>query len=84
LTKAVGKQIKAEPMLAFVGWFVKDRIGRGPVYVINPRNPQRFFIQNRQVLSDEAVQQVAHQLDQLCRNVEPVFNEKKGWEDKRV
>ena len=40
LTKAVGKQIKAEPMLALLGWFVKDRIGRGPVYVFNPRNPK--------------------------------------------
>ena len=82
LTQAVGKAIKAEPMIALPGWCVKERIGRGPVYVINPRNPQRFFIQNRQVLSDETVQQIAHQLDQLCRDVEPVFQEKKGWEDK--
>ena len=80
LTSAVGKEIKAEPMIALPGWYVKERIGRGPVYVFNPRNPQRFFVQSRQVLSEEVVQQVAHQLEQLCRNVEPVFQEKKGWE----
>lgn len=83
LTSAAGKQIKAEPMIALPGWCVKERIGRGPVYVINPRNPQKFFIQNRQVLSDQAVQQVAHQLEQLCRNVGPVFQEKKGWGNKK-
>lgn len=79
LTNAVGKQIKAEPMIALPGWYIKERIGRGPVYVINPKNPQKFFIQNRQVLSVETVQQVAHQLEQLCRDVEPVFQEKKDW-----
>ncbi len=82
LTSAVGKPIKAEPMIALPGWCIRERIGRGPVYVFNPRTPQKFFVQNRQVLSPETVQQVAHQLEQLCRNVEPVFQEKKGWEDK--
>ena len=81
LTKAVGQPVNAEPILALPGWFIKERIGRGPVYVINPCNPKKFFVQNRQVLSPEMVQRVAHQLEQLCRDVEPAFREKKGWGD---
>ena len=49
LTKAVGKQIKAEPMIALPGWCVKERIGRGPCTSFNPGIQQRFFLQNRQV-----------------------------------
>jgi hypothetical protein len=82
LTRAVGQQVAAEPMLALPGWFIRERIGRGSVYIINPRNPKKFFVQDRQVLSAEMVQRVAHQLEQLCRNVEPVFQEKKDWDGK--
>ena len=79
LTKAVGQRVAAEPILALPGWFIKERIGRGSVYVINPCNPKKFFVQNRQILSPEMVQRVAHQLEQLCRDVEPAFREKKSW-----
>ena len=84
LTSAVGQPVKVEPILALPGWFVKERIGRGTVYVINPHKPKKFFVQNRQVLSPELVQQVAHQLEQLCRDVKPSFRKKRErWEDKK-
>lgn len=66
-------------MLALPGWFVKKRIGRGSVYVFNPHKPQKFFLHNRQVLTPKQIEQVAHQLEQLCRDVEPKYKEKKGW-----
>ena len=80
LTSAIAQEVAVEPMLALPGWFIKKRIGRGPVFVINPVKPQQFFMQpNRQCLSADRIQQIAHQLEQLCRNVEPVFKEKKKW-----
>eukprot|EP00456_Euglypha_rotunda_P075018 TRINITY_DN690_c2_g1_i3.p1 TRINITY_DN690_c2_g1~~TRINITY_DN690_c2_g1_i3.p1 ORF type:complete len:245 (-),score=39.95 TRINITY_DN690_c2_g1_i3:214-948(-) len=84
LTGAVGQQIDVEPILALPGWFVKERIGRGLVFVINPHKPKKFFIRNREVLRPEVVQQVAHQLEQLVRDVEPSFRVKRDrWEDKK-
>jgi len=84
LTSSVGKPIEAESILALPGWFIKERIGRGSVYVINPLKPKKFFVQRRIVLTAELIQQVAHQLEQLCRDVEPSFQEKrKRWEDKK-
>lgn len=81
LTSAVGQQTEVEPILALPGWFVKERIGRGLVYVINPHKPKKFFIRNRQVLQPDVVQQVAHQLEQLVRDVEPSFRVKRErWE----
>ena len=79
LSKSVGQRLEVEPMLALPGWFAKQRIGRGSVYVFNPRKPSKFFVQNRTVLSPQQIEQVAHQLEQLCRDVEPKYREKKGW-----
>lgn len=83
LSSAVGQQVEVEPILALPGWFVKDRIGRGLVYVINPHKPKKFFVRSRQVFTPEAVQQIAHQLEQLVRDVEPSFRAKRErWEYK--
>lgn len=81
LSKSTGQSIKVEAMLALPGWFVKERIGKGPVYVFNPKNPQKFFVHQRRALSPQVVQQVAHQLEQLCRDVKPSFRkERVRWE----
>lgn len=79
LTSSVARPITVEPMLALPGWYIKERIGRGSVYVINPIKPQRFFVQNREVLNAELIQQVAHQLEQLCRVVEPSYKQDRAW-----
>ncbi len=81
LTSAVGRPIKVKPILAYPGWYIKQRIGKGPVCVINPQNSKKFFVHNHEVLSPAEIQQVAHQLEQLCRNVEPVFRDKKRWKN---
>ena len=79
LTSAVGQAITAEPMLALPGWFI-NRSGRGQPCVFSPRNSTKFFVHSRHVLTGEAVKQVVYQLEKLCRDVEPVFQEKKGWD----
>ena len=82
LTSAVGCPVAVEPMLALPGWFIKERIGRGKVFVLNPHKSRKFFVHNRETLTPEQVQQVAHQLEQLCRDVEPSFQQKtERWED---
>jgi len=79
LSSSVGEKVDVEPMLALPGWFIADRIGRGPAFVFNPTKPQKFFIQSRRVLSAELVQRIAHQIEQICRNVTPSQKESKGW-----
>ena len=83
LTGAVGRKVEVEPMLALPGWCVSERIGHGRVFVFNPVRPVKFFVQpNRRCLEAEMIQRLAHQLEQKCRNLEPVFQETKRWEDK--
>lgn len=77
LTSSVGIQIQAQSILALPGWYIKQRIGRGSYYVINPKNPKNFFVNHRVKLSPQEIQQITHQLEQLCRNVELVFHDKK-------
>ncbi|QEG40824.1 nuclease-related domain-containing protein [Roseimaritima ulvae] len=80
LSAAMGETIIAEPVLALPGWYISNRIGRGNVFVINPVKPKRFFVHSRQVLSDTRVSQLAHHLEQLCRDVQPSFREDPSWE----
>lgn len=73
LTKSTGNDVKVEPMLALPGYFIKKRVGKGSVFVFNPTQPKKFFVNSRVVLDPEQIQRIAHQVDQLCRNVEPSF-----------
>lgn len=77
LTSSVGIQIPVQPVLALPGWFVNQNNRRGSISVLNPKNCKWFFINDHIELTSKEIQQVAHQLEQLCRNVEPVFRDKK-------
>ena len=79
LSSAIAEEVAVEPMLALPGWFIDKRIGRGIAYVFNPVKPHKFFLQNRNVLSPDAIQRIAHQLDQLCRSVPRSQREEKTW-----
>lgn len=72
LTSAVGEPVDVKPVLALPGWFV-DRKALGDVIVINPRNAT-FLAEprGRQELSAQMIQRIAHQLEQHCRDVEPL------------
>lgn len=80
LSSATGREIRAESILALPGWHIQERLGRSSVFVINPTSPVRFFVQNRYVLDGANIQQVSHQLDELCRDVAPAFRERARWE----
>lgn len=77
LTSSVGIQMPVRPVLALPGWFVKQNNGRGSISVINPKNSKWFFVNDQVELTSKEIQQIAHQLEQLCRNVEPVFRDMK-------
>ncbi|QGQ23943.1 NERD domain-containing protein [Gimesia benthica] len=77
LTSSVGMQIPVRPVLALPGWFVKQNNRRGSFSVINPKNSKWFFMNDQVELTSKEILQVAHQLGQLCRDVEPVFRDKK-------
>ncbi len=73
LSKALAEPVKVEPVLALPGWWVR-RKGRGKVYVVNPKEV-RALVRGRggQMISPEKakrMQQIAHALDQKCRDVE--------------
>jgi len=65
-----------QPVLALPGWFVHRR-GRNAVLVFNPRETIFLFPRfGGTPLEDKMVAQVAHQLEQRCRDVEPWGHEK--------
>jgi len=77
LSSAVGAEVKVTPVLALPGWFV-ERTKTGNVLVMNGKSP--FFLaktQGQPPLDGQLIQQIAHQLEQRCRDVEPVGARKK-------
>jgi hypothetical protein len=80
LSNATGMRIEAEAMLALPGYYIEKRIGKSNVFVFNPKQPKKFFSNSRVVFTPEQVQQIAHQVEQLCRDVEPSFGHKSKTE----
>jgi len=76
LKSAVGKPVPVLPALALPGWYI-DRDVKDMV-VFNSKNPQ-FLAKpwGNRVLSDEMIQRIAHQVEQRCRDVEPISYGKK-------
>ncbi|MGE4579685.1 MAG: nuclease-related domain-containing protein [Desulfuromonadales bacterium] len=72
LSSAIGEFITVKPALALPGWFV-ERTKAGDVIVFNGRSPQFLAKPGREgQLSPEIIQRISHQLEQRCRDVEPV------------
>jgi hypothetical protein len=78
LTSAVGSSVSVIPALALPGWFV-ERSKPGEVIVFNGKNPLFLAKPNfRGSLNEQQVQQIAHQLEQRCRDVAPSGYKKKS------
>jgi len=81
LSESTGEPVSVEPMLAFPGWYFKQRIGKGSVFIFNPTRPQKFFLRSQTVNTPERIKQIAYQLERLVRNVEPrQKDQKSGWQ----
>jgi hypothetical protein len=71
LSSAVGAPVVAMPALAIAGWFV-EQTKPGEVRVFSGKNPIFMSRPNgRYSLSDQQITQIAHQIEQRCRDVEP-------------
>lgn len=71
LSSAVGESIPVKTVIALPGWYVTTTI-KTDINVINGKTPEKFFNVNKElVLSEKLIKQIAHQLETLCRNVEP-------------
>ncbi|QDS98152.1 nuclease-related domain-containing protein [Adhaeretor mobilis] len=78
LSSAVGWQVKVNPVLAYPGWYIQ-RTGQCDVRVINPFRAEGLFLKGQAVYSAEQIQQIAHQLEQLCRNISPSCQRPANW-----
>ncbi len=82
LTDSVGSQVVVFPAVAIPGWFTKKTTNKpGPV-VYNGKNPRAIFLKCGQnvPLTEDRVKQIAYQIEQLCRNIEPIsFSRKKKF-----
>lgn len=72
LSYAVGDKITVEPILTLPGWYVK-RIKPNGIPVLNAKEIYGFIVYDRKpVLSDSIITRIIHQIDQRCRDVEPM------------
>jgi len=76
LKSAVGQPVPVQPALALPGWFIERKAP--DMVVFNSKNPQ-FLAKpwGNRVLTDEMIQRIAHQVEQRCRDVEPISYGKK-------
>lgn len=76
LSQATGERVDALPVLALPGWYV-DRKGRGPVLVLNGVELRDHLLKARAArpLTEEQVKRIAHQVEQRCRDVKPIYRE---------
>jgi hypothetical protein len=72
LSNAVGEPVVVRGIVALPGWYVKRTSAEG-IPVVNPKQFASLFeyIQPR-FLSEETIKRVVHQIEQKCRDVEPV------------
>jgi Nuclease-related domain len=76
-SSAIGENAEARPVLALPGWFI-DQKARGDVILYNGKNPRSWATaQGCKVLNESLIKRIKHQLEQRCRDVEPVAYRRK-------
>jgi len=73
LSNAIGENVSVRPVLALPGWYVYPKGSSGDVFVFNPKKPQLLIdILGKDSLSEIIVERISFQLEQKCRDVEPI------------
>lgn len=72
LTKAVGGRVEVIPVLVLPGWFV-ERISKNGIPVISNLKGFYFLLKNN-MLSENTIKRIAHQVEQKCRDTEPMVS----------
>lgn len=75
LTSAVGAEVAVKPVLVFPGWYIERK--KPGLLIYNGKSPRPVYKNaGGAVLSAEMIQRIAHQVEQRCRDVEPVAYQK--------
>lgn len=74
LTSAVGEPVKVRPVLALPGWFVERKKPDDLIilYGKSDNYARALSIKANEVLSENMIKRIVHQLESKCRDVEPV------------
>lgn len=71
LSSSIGEPVTVKAVIALPGWFITTT-KKTDIAVINGKNSDKFFNVSKEAeLTEKQVKQIAHQLESLCRNVEP-------------
>lgn len=77
LSSAIGEPVSVYPVLALPGWFI-ERKKPADIFIFNGKIPQNLLKwKNDNALSETLIKRIVHQLEQSCRNVEPIGFKKK-------
>ena len=75
LTSAVGAEVAVRPVLVFPGWYIERK--KPGLLIYNGKSPRPVYKNaGGSTLSAEMIQRIAHQVEQRCRDVEPVAFQK--------
>lgn len=69
LSKAIGEPVSVQPVVALPGWFVTLKMV-SDVKVLSGDFVANFIATEKPKLSDKVIKQIAHELEQRCRDVE--------------
>lgn len=79
LSSAVGEQIAVQPVLALPGWFIDLKKTSPGLFIFNGKNPENLLKWTPDSgLSEVLMKRIHYQLDQRCRDIEPVAYSKKA------
>jgi hypothetical protein len=71
LSSAVGESIAVQPALVLPGWFVV-REKPADLLIFNGKNPEYLLKYSNISLSETLIKRIVHQLEQKCRDIEPI------------
>ena len=72
LSSATGEPVAVHPVLVLPGWFIQ-RDKPTDIVIFNGKNPEMLLKWiNGQKLSEAMIERIAHQINQRCRDVEPL------------
>ncbi len=71
LSSAVGESIAVQPVLVLPGWFVV-REKPADLLIFNGKNPEYLLKYSNISLSETLIKRIVHQLEQKCRDIEPI------------
>lgn len=71
LNSAVGESIAVQPALVLPGWFVV-REKPADLLIFNGKNPEYLLKYSNISLSETLIKRIVHQLEQKCRDIEPI------------